>query len=407
MSKIYYFMKEDNKYLNRLITTKKIKIFPNKEQIEYFTRCFGIHRYVWNLCVDKFIENEENFNEYDFKKELNSLALTKEYDFFNDVNSMVRQECLSIFKMCLNQYKDKQNYLYENGKIPDINFGRLLKKEEQQSFRYNNKGNPLKTNGRRHFLLTTCKRYGKRLNIKCAESLLFLNSEDIRFISITIKKEFDSYYVCIMYEKTNHKEYKNHNYEKIGIDMGVKIPLTCTYYEKDSIYSIQSDLPKLLKTLHKRLEYLDSKLSKKVYKSKNYNKLLYKINKLNKKISNIRREEIFQNVNFLCKEFKTIIYEDFKANYSNDGFKYDHHRLNDISKYFFLEQLYHKSKFYNNEIIQVKIGTPTTQTCSSCGHVFKDNKKLTLNDRVYKCPNCGLKLDRDINASINILNYSY
>ena len=44
---------------------------------------------------------------------------------------------------------------------------------------------------------------------------------------------------------------------------------------------------------------------------------------------------------------------------------------------------------------------PSSQLCSNCGHVKKD---LTLADRVYKCEHCGLEIDRDLNASINLKN---
>ena len=76
-------------------------------------------------------------------------------------------------------------------------------------------------------------------------------------------------------------------------------------------------------------------------------------------------------------------------------------------KYDFLEKidiLYEqKAELYNTEINWIS-WEPTTQTCSSCGHRFIEGEKLSLKDRKYICPQCGMIEDRDINAAKNIYN---
>jgi putative transposase len=188
--------------------------------------------------------------------------------------------------------------------------------------------------------------------------------------------------------------------------MGIKNPITYSLIEEGKYVDKIKDFPtEKLRILHRRLNYMNSRLSKKVKGSKNYYKLSLKKNKLSNKIDNIRREFRFQTVSFLCKNFKTIIYEDFPADYTNNGFKYDHKRLADISRYAFLEHLWFKAKFYDNILIRIPNGTPTTQTCSKCGNVLSGTNKLGLNNRTYNCSICGLSLDRDINSSRNIRNY--
>ena len=73
--------------------------------------------------------------------------------------------------------------------------------------------------------------------------------------------------------------------------------------------------------------------------------------------------------------------------------------ISDVSWYKFKEQLKYKSEWYNRDLVLVDRYFPSTQLCSSCGN----KQKLSLSDRVYKC-SCGLILDRDYNASLNILN---
>ena len=68
-----------------------------------------------------------------------------------------------------------------------------------------------------------------------------------------------------------------------------------------------------------------------------------------------------------------------------------------------MRQIKYKCEFNGIEFIQVDRFYPSSKTCSCCGSIKKD---LKLKDREYKCDKCGLKIDRDYNASINLSNYS-
>ena len=70
--------------------------------------------------------------------------------------------------------------------------------------------------------------------------------------------------------------------------------------------------------------------------------------------------------------------------------------------YEFKRQIEYKSKLNWIEFIQVDKFYPSSKTCSCCGNIKKD---LKLSDRMYKCDVCGLVIDRDYNASINLANY--
>jgi len=66
----------------------------------------------------------------------------------------------------------------------------------------------------------------------------------------------------------------------------------------------------------------------------------------------------------------------------------------------FVELLKYKSDWYGRVLVQIDKFFPSSKTCSNCGNIKKD---LTLKDRVYQCSSCGITLDRDYNASLNIL----
>ena len=70
--------------------------------------------------------------------------------------------------------------------------------------------------------------------------------------------------------------------------------------------------------------------------------------------------------------------------------------------YEFIRQMRYKCEFNGIEFIQADRFYPSSKTCSCCGNIKKD---LKLKDRVYVCKECGLEIDRDKNASINLCNY--
>ncbi|MGO1044889.1 zinc ribbon domain-containing protein, partial [Clostridioides difficile] len=71
--------------------------------------------------------------------------------------------------------------------------------------------------------------------------------------------------------------------------------------------------------------------------------------------------------------------------------------------YEFKRQIQYKCKKYGIEFIEVDKFFPSSKKCSCCENIKKD---LKLSDRIYKCDNCGISIDRDYNASINLANYS-
>lgn len=73
--------------------------------------------------------------------------------------------------------------------------------------------------------------------------------------------------------------------------------------------------------------------------------------------------------------------------------------INDASWSKFFNMLEYKSNWYGKELIKIGRFEPSSKTCSNCGTIKSD---LTLNDRVFNCPVCGLSMDRDLNAAINI-----
>ena len=379
----------------------KTRIYPTKNQIEYFHKAFGIRRFIWNYALDEYLKglNSGNIiNEYDMKKRINNgIVKSKDYVWLSDINSMVRQESLKDLYLSIKKYHTNQRKarLTTN----NINTEKYKpkfksKKRDTNSFRYNNKGNPFKIISNKKFRLTTIKSPKNALVIKCAESITFL--KNYKFCEITILLEAGKYYMIVTYEKNNHNEKCNTN-KSVGIDMGVKTMLTCYDSERKSI---KYHYPKSLYKQEKHTEKCHKILSNKKYGSNRYKKYLIRLQKSYQRENNIKKEFREQTTTMLCKNYKVIKIEGFntKINTLNNI----NRALSRLGKYIFIERLKQKADLYGCELIFIS-GKATTQTCSNCNHRLYNEEKLSLDDRIYSCKECGLVLDRDINSAINIL----
>lgn len=77
-------------------------------------------------------------------------------------------------------------------------------------------------------------------------------------------------------------------------------------------------------------------------------------------------------------------------------------KVSDLSYYAFQSMLSYKCIKYGKKVIKIGRFEPSSQICSSCGH----RQKMLLNVRTYECLECGMKIDRDVNAAINIRNFA-
>uniref|UniRef100_UPI0025D97F76 RNA-guided endonuclease TnpB family protein n=1 Tax=uncultured Enterococcus sp. TaxID=167972 RepID=UPI0025D97F76 len=135
---------------------------------------------------------------------------------------------------------------------------------------------------------------------------------------------------------------------------------------------------------------------------KNLEKARIMVAKINRKIMNQREDYLQKYTTGLVKQFDTIVIEDLKA--SN---MMKNHRLSrsiaDASWAKIKSMLQYKCDWYGRELIIVSPHY-TSQICSSCG---ENTGQKPLRIREFTCPYCETHHDRDINASINILNKAF
>ncbi|MEG3936333.1 MULTISPECIES: RNA-guided endonuclease TnpB family protein [unclassified Microcoleus] len=179
----------------------------------------------------------------------------------------------------------------------------------------------------------------------------------------------------------------------VGIDVGIKYVATLS---NQQVF----DAPKPLNQAKTKLATLQRKASKQVKGSNNQCKTYNKISRLRAQIACIRSDFLHKLTTPTAKNFKLIKIEDLNikgmmANHKLAG------AISDLGFYEFKRQLDYKCKMYGATLVLVDQWFPSSKTCSNCG----TKKDMPLSIRTFDCPACGISLDRDFNASINILNW--
>ncbi|MBK3494982.1 transposase [Viridibacillus sp. YIM B01967] len=204
--------------------------------------------------------------------------------------------------------------------------------------------------------------------------------------------------------------------EKLGIDVGVKelaVVSNGKFYKNvnktKEVKRLEQKLKREQKQLSRKIEANiigHTKNRKPIYKTplkdtKNIQKQNAEIRQLHKKLTDIRTNHLHQCSNEIVKTKPSrIVMECLNIK----GMMKNKHLSKAIAKqklYEFKRQIQYKCQKYGIEFIEADKWFPSSKTCSCCGQIKSD---LKLKDRLYVC-SCGLELDRDLNASINLENY--
>ena len=360
----------------------KFRIYPTLEQIIFFSKNFGCVRKIHNLMLDDRKKDYEEYKSTGIKAKYPTPAKYKEeYPYLKEADS------LALANAQLNLEKVFKNFL----KNKDFGFPKYkCKSNPVQSYTTNNQN--------------TIYIKDSYIKLPKLKSLVKIKlHREIKGIikSATISKNsLDHYFISILCEE-NIDELPKTN-KNIGIDLGIKefaIMSDCTKVEN----------LKLTKEYEKKLKREQRKLSRrcklakhratKLLDSKNYQKQKKKIAKIHNKIRNKRKDFINKLSTELINNHDIICIEDLNIK----GMLKNHKlakSISDVSWGEFVRQLEYKANWYERKIIKVPTFYPSSKTCSSCGNI---KETLILSERIYYCECCGLEIDRDYNASINIL----
>lgn len=361
----------------------KIEIKPNTKAKAHLNRAFGVARFAFNEALAMWKHEYELGNKpttFSIQKLFNARK-HKEFPFVTEVSKCVAQYAIRhLGEAYTNFFKHKANYP-------------KFKKKRDVNGSFTVEG-------------AVCKINENRLTIqKCKESIKM--TQEPRFngklTSVIISQRGDKYTASFAYELSATEFLRTHPAvkrigEAIGIDLGLKSFATLSNGLKILAPKPLYKLAKQLTRQQRNLAKSPRPRTKGEASGSNRVKKLVKLNRTYQRIQNIRKDFTHKLSSALARSYNAIAVEDLNVK----GMLRNHRlsrAIGDASFSEFLSQLAYKCKLYGTELIVANRFYPSTKTCSRCG----STKEMGLSDRVYKCDNCGMELDRDLNASLNLV----
>ncbi|MFQ4188686.1 transposase [Clostridioides difficile] len=375
----------------------KIEINPTTEQKSKIHQTIGVSRFIYNFYIAHNKEVYESKGKFisgmDFSKWLNNEYIPNNQDmkWIRDVSSKATKQAI------MNGDKAFKDFFKKTKGFP-----KFKKKKNQDVKAYFPKNNKTDWTIERH-----------RVKIP---TLGWVRLKEFGYIPInsivksdTVNQKSDRYYVSILVGEDDIQVSKC-TIEGIGIDLGIKDFAICSNGSKfkninktSTVKKVEKKLKREQRKLSRKYESLkvrNKNIKEGVATRQNIQKQIVKVQKIHQRLANIRTDYINKTV-FQVIEQKPgyITIEDLNVT----GMMKNKHLSKAISSQKFFEfrtKLTAKCKQNNIELRVADRWYPSSKTCSQCGEV---NKGLKLKDRVYKCE-CGLSIDRDLNASINLKN---
>jgi putative transposase len=355
-----------------MLKAYKFRIYPNKTQESLIVKTMGCVRYLWNKQVEIFNSYDKNTNPLPLFP--TSTAMRTELDWMQEVSAAALQQKEIDFK----EYKAQR---FSKNRKKTLGNPQFKKKGDRQSFRLpypkfhlNPELDTIRLEKIGGVKITLDRIIP--IDAQYKSVTVSMNTSKQLFASILVEQEMEQL------EKTE---------KSIGLDLGLKE------------FLVQSDgtsvaNPKYFRKNQAKLKKMQRQLNKKKKGSTRRKKAKLKVAKRHQKTAN-QRDFFLHNVSTaLVKNNDIIGIEDLNVAGMVKNRKLAK-SISDASFSKFKLMLEYKADWYGKKVIKIDRFFPSSKMCSCCGAIKQD---LTLNDRVYDCGCCGLSMDRDLNAAINI-----
>ena len=343
-------------YKYKLYRTKKTKHLDELINIagNIYNHCIALHKRYYKLY-------HKNLNKFQLQKHLTQLKKLGKYQNWNHLGSQAIQQITERIDLAYQKFFKKQ------GGLPTF----------KKSTKY------------KSFTLKGNVGYKLKDNVICLHGYDFKFSKnqtikvDDKIKTLTIKRDnLGAFYICVSLETKNKNRITTG--KSVGMDFGLKTFLTLSNNTK-------INAPLFYFKSLKELRTKQRKLSSKKKGSNNRAKAKLELARFHQKLANQRKDYFFKLANDLAKKYDSIFIEDLNL---KGMAKIWGRKIHDLAFHEFIHILSTKT-----HVVKIDKFYPSSKTCSGCGYVKKD---LTLKERIFDCPNCKTKIDRDYNASLNI-----
>ena len=389
----------------------KIELVPNNKQKTYFRKAFGVARLAYNWGLAEWQRRYKEGEKCSFI-ELNNAFNAIKGEQFPFVYEVSKWAPAQAFRNVASAYKK----FFEDLKKGIVSYPKFKRKKDNQgSFYFTEvKLSDTNTNSKVFKKMPHNERlrrqYLKVPNLGCVKMTQRLRFNG-KINGVVVSQEGNRYFASFSMQITEEEYLRTHPHVKgmrketsVGVDVGIKSALVLS----DGI-AVES--PKPLKRNQGKIRRLSRQLDKRTHaktkqerlsgvkKSNNYRKLSVKLSNAQRRVANIRRDFTQKVTTILTTHYGQIALEDLNVR----GMVRNHRLAQAVSDVAFGElnrQIGYKSAYNGVTIKRADRFYPSSKTCSVCGNVKHD---LKLKDRTYLCEKCGAVIDRDYNASLNLL----
>lgn len=365
-----------------MILAKKVRIKPTPEQEQVLWRSAGAARWVYNWTLARQEENYRSGGKFipdgELRKELTRLKQKEEYAWMNEISAQTTKQAV---KDACDAYK--KMFKGQSGKPK-------FKSRKRSKPAFYSRYDRFKAQGNRVYL----------------EKIGWLQTSEPLPESDTYSNprvSFDGKYWYVSVGIRQEQEKPELTGARLGIDVGVKELAVCS----NGIVFKNINKCAVVRKTEKRLRRLQRKVSRKYemnkegsrfVKTRNMIKVEKSIRLLHRRLTNIRTNHIHQATSAIAKtKPSAVVMEDLNVS----GMMKNRHLSKAITGqklHEFIRQMKYKCEKIGAKFIQANKWFPSSKRCSCCGQIKRD---LKLSDRTYEC-DCGLKIDRDMNAAINL-----
>ena len=360
----------------------KFRIYPNESQKELLAKTFGCSRLVFNYYLDKkqklYEESKKTMSLTDCIKDL--VDLKKEKEFLYEVDSISLQQSIRHLDTAFSNFFKNKEVGYPKFKS---------KKDHNYSYSTVNVNNNIKIIDNRHITLPKIGIIYSKIHRDIPSSYILKSATILQVPS-------GKYYVSLLFEYEEYVKEKEIN-KIVSLDYSQRN----LYISSDKYLETKQDYLRYYEKNIDRIKYLSRRLSNCKVGSNRYNKMRIKINKLYEHISNKRKDFLNKESSLIAKKYDLVIIEDLNMLEMSQNKEYElSKRISDNSWHMFTSMLKYKLEEKGGKLLKVDKYYPSSKLCSNCGYY---NKDLTLSNRYWTCPNCGLRHNRDKNATYNLI----
>jgi putative transposase len=355
-----------------MIKTFKYKLYNSKNN-KYLHNQINIACWIYNHCISlhkKYYKiYHKSLHKYQLQKHLTKLKKLPKYSKWNSLGSQAIQDITNRIEKGYKLF-----YKKDNKSLPSYK-GRY----KYKSFTLKQAGYKLLENNQ--LIINKHKyKFFKSRDIKGQIKLLTIKRDNLGNLFL--------YFVC----EVENPKFISKTGKTAGIDFGFKTFLTLS---NETTYNN----PEYLKNSLNKLKTFQQSLSLKKKGSNNRKKAKYRVSKLHQKINNQRTDFLFKLAKTLCLNYDELYIEDLDLNSMKEQNNFGR-KVSDLSYGEFIKILSYYCDKTGKKLSKIDRYFPSSKTCSNCGWY---NSDLKLSNRTFNCKICNTEIDRDLNASKNIL----